>query len=390
MGPAAMSIQLLSTLARERFEELVAVTDEESGLRAFIAIHDTSAGPAIGGVRRFEYTSESAALDDCLRLARAMTAKCILADLPAGGGKAVILDGPDLDVERAYRLFGRRVEQLGGAYYTGPDVGTGPRETAWMAAETRFAADPGPAGPGLLSQATAAGTFAGMAVALEHIDGETDWSRRTVVVQGLGQVGFELARRLRECDVRVMGSDLDPEHAARADRELGVEIVECGSEFRIECDVFSPNAMGGVLHDLNLRKLAARCVVGAANNPLASLEHGDRLHADGVLFVPDFVVNSGALVRGTLFHLEGRREPLEQIEARIATATRAIIERSDAEDLPPARVAEREVADRLALRRAARSVTDPLRARTEPADAARSNRVGTPRPTATLEPTSDA
>jgi len=356
-----MSIQILSTLARERFEELLAVTDEASGLRAFVALHDTSAGPAVGGVRRFDYASEEAALSDCLRLARAMTAKCVLAGLPAGGAKAVILDGPDLDAQAAYGAFARRVEQLDGRYYTGPDVGTGPRETAWMAAHTRFAADPGPAGPGLLAQATAAGAFAGIRVALEHLFGEADWGRRTVVLQGLGQVGYELAARLREVDARVLGSDIDPERAARAERELGVELVEPGGEFQLECDVFSPNAMGGVLHDLNLRKLRARAVVGAANNPLASLEHGDRLHEDGVLYVPDYAVNCGALVRGVLFHLEGRREPLDAIEARIADAVRAIIERAAAEDRPPARVAEREVADRLAARRAAadESVTSP-------------------------------
>lgn len=350
-----MSIQILSTLAREQFEELVAVTDEATGLRAFVALHDTSAGPAVGGVRRYEYASEEAALSDCLRLARAMTAKCVLADLPAGGGKAVILDEPELDREAAYGAFARRVEQFDGRYYTGPDVGTGPMETAWMAAHTRFAADPGPAGPGLLSQATAAGAFAGIGVALEHLDGATDWGRRTVVVQGLGQVGHELAGRLRAQDARVLASDLDPERCARAEREFGVEIVEPGTEFQIPCDVFSPNAMGGVFHDLNLRKLDARIVAGAANNPLASLEHGDRLHEAGVLYVPDFVVNSGALVRGVLFHLEGRREPLDAIEARIAAGARAIIERSDAEDRPPARVAEREVAERLAARRTAAS-----------------------------------
>lgn len=370
MGPAAMSIQILSTLERERFEELIVLNDEATGLRAFVALHDTSAGPAVGGVRRFDYASEEAALSDCLRLARVMTAKCVLADLPAGGAKAVILDDPELDREAAYAAFARRVEQLAGRYYTGPDVGTGPQETAWMAAHTRFAADPGPAGPGLLAQATAAGTFAGMAVALEHLFGSADWARRTVVVQGLGQVGYQLAARLREVDARVVATDLDPERCARAERALGVEVVEPGSELQIPCDVFSPNAMGGVIHDLNLRKLDTRAVVGAANNPLASLEHGDRLHDEGVLFVPDFAVNSGALVRGVLFHLEGRREPLEAIEARIAAAVRAIIERSQVEDHPPARVAEREVADRLAARRVRTGAPVARTSNSSPRDAA--------------------
>ena len=346
-----MSVQVLHALARDGFEELIALHDPSCGLRAFIALHDTSAGPAIGGIRRRSYTDEGAALADCLRLAHVMTAKCVLADLPAGGGKTVLLDADNLDREAAYRALGRRIEQLGGRYYSGPDMGTGERETGWLAAETRYSADPGPAGPGLLAQATAAGVFAGMRVALEHLDGEVDWARRTIVLQGLGQVGMELARRLRAEDARVVASDLDPERCAYADRQFGVESVAAGDELSTECDVFSPNAMGGVLHDLSLVRLAARAVVGAANNPLATPEHGDRLHGNGVLYLPDFVVNSGALVRGTLFHLEGRREPLEAIEARIEDSARAVLARADDEDLPPARVALREVEERLAGRR---------------------------------------
>lgn len=359
-----MSVQILSALARDGFEELIALHEPACGLSAFIALHDTSAGPAIGGIRRWSYTDESAALADCLRLAHVMTAKCVLADLPAGGAKTVILERRELVPEQAYRALGRRIEQLGGRYYAGPDVGTGERETGWLAAETRYAADPGPAGPGLLSQATAAGVLAGMRVALLELDGAVDWAGRTVVVQGLGQVGMELVRRLREHDVRVCASDLDHERCAHAEREYGVEAVAPGDELSIPCDVFSPTALGGVLHDLSLVKLAARAVVGAANNPLASLEHGDRLHDKGVLYLPDFVVNSGALVRGTLFHLQGRREPIDAIEERIAASARAVLERARIEGRPPARVALREVEERVARRRAGAPGADPAAVRT--------------------------
>lgn len=312
-----MPLRLFDAMAREGFEELLALHDSESGMRAILAIHDSSRGPAFGGIRRWTYSVESTALMDALRLARAMTRKCVLLDLPAGGGKVVLLDREGLDLKLAYAAIGRAVERLGGRYYTGPDVNTGPEELGWVSAETSYCTDPGEAGPGELAACTAEGVFQGMEAALESLDGEADWSQRRILIQGLGAVGHGLAQRLLERGAKVFASEINPETVRRALDSLDVEMIEIGDEMGFDCDVFAPCAMGGILHDLSVERLRCRVVAGGANNPLSRMEHGERLHQRGVLFVPDFVINSGALVRGSIFHLEGRREPVAEVGARV-------------------------------------------------------------------------
>jgi leucine dehydrogenase len=349
-----MATHILDAMAREGFEEILALHDATSGLRAFLAIHDSSVGPAFGGIRRWAYEDEDRALRDSLRLARAMTYKCALADLPAGGAKMVVLDRPELDLPGAYRAIGDLAERLRGRWYTGPDVGTGEPELRSVWARTRYATDPGPDGPGALVESTVEGVFRGLEAALAHLDGEADFPRRSIVVQGLGEVGAGLARRLTALGATVRGSDLDHERAGAVERELGIELVDPATEFDEDCDVFAPCALGGILHDLTIARLRCRVVAGGANNVLARSAHGDRLHERGILFAPDFVLNAGALVRGALFHLEGRREPVEAIGRRIGATTTRILERARAESTAPSRVAIDEAEDALAARRASR------------------------------------
>ncbi len=350
-----VAVHILDAMSREDFEEVVAFQDRESGLRAFLALHDTSGGPAFGGIRRFAYATEKAALLDCLRLSLAMSWKVALAGLPGGGGKLVLLDRPGLDLERVYRELGVSIERLGGRYYAGPDVGTGERELGWVAAATRHVTPPGEEGPGDLTGATCSGAFAGVAAALCQLDGEEDWPRRTVVIQGLGNVGRGMARLLTERGARVRATELDAERAAAAERELGIELLEPGTEFEAEADVFCPCAMGGVLHDVTIRRLAARAVAGAANNVLAKSRHGDQLHERGILYVPDFVINSGAVIRGATFHLRGEPAGKDEIGRRIGSVAAEVLRRAAAEARPPARVAAEEAERRIAERRAARA-----------------------------------
>lgn len=348
-----MGIHILDAMAREGFEEVVAIHDRASRLRAFLGIHDTSAGTAFGGIRRWSYRDEDQALRDCLRLSRAMSHKCALAGLSAGGAKLVVLDRPDLDVRRAYRAIGEHVERLRGRFYTGPDVGTGDAELAHVAETTRYVTDPGPDGPGELSEATAEGVFAGMAAALRHLDGEEDWRARTIVVQGLGEVGRGLARRLVAAGARVLASEIDPERALLVHEELEIELIDPSSEFDQRCDVFAPCALGGILHDLTIARLNCRVVAGGANNVLARSHHADRLHDLGILYAPDFVLNAGALIRGALFHLEGRSEPVAAIGTRIGRTTAGLLQRASERALAPAVLAIEEAEAEVDRRRAA-------------------------------------
>lgn len=351
-----MPVEILDTLVRQGFEQVTALHDRRSGLRAFLAIHDTSAGPAFGGIRVWNYGREEEALRDCLRLARAMTAKCVMAGLAAGGAKLVVLDGPDLDRPAAFRHLGRLVDGLSGRFYTGPDVGMGAQELGWVSEGTRFVTDPGPAGPGLLPESTSAGVVAGIAAALRQLDGEEDWPRRTVVVQGLGEVGSRVAGELRRLGARVLAAELDGDRAERTCSELDLEPLDPAREFDPECDVFAPCALGGILHDLSIVRLRCRIVAGAANNVLASPVHGQRLFERGILYVPDFLINAGALIRGARFHLTGARDDVQAIGERVGGAVSEVLALALHEELPPIEVAEREAERRLeAIRAEARA-----------------------------------
>ena len=337
-----MSVQILDAMARGGFEEVVALNEPSSNLRGFLGIHDTSRGAAFGGIRRWRYRDESEALRDCLRLSRAMTQKCVLADLPAGGAKLVIEDRPDLDLERAYDHIGVVVERLGGRFFTGPDVGTGDRELSWVAGRTSYVTRPDETGPGELAEATGEGVFRSMETALAHVDGEVDWPRRRIVVQGLGKVGTWLARRLVSTGATVLAAEVDSEIAHAVQRELDIELIEASRVYDVECDVLSPNALGGILHDLSIARLGCRMICGAANNVLARPEHGQRLSERGILFAPDFITGSGALIRGVLFHLENRREPVEAIGRRVGATLGRVLELADERGESPANVAVEE------------------------------------------------
>lgn len=344
-----MSFEGFEQLERGGFEEFAAFTDRGSGVRAILAVHSTQLGAAFGGIRRWSYLDEAGAARDALRLARAMTYKCALAGLAAGGAKLVLLDRPGLDLERAYAFVGDLVEGRGGRYFAGPDVGTGESELAIVRSRTRFVADPGPAGPGELGACTAAGVVSGIGAALEHLDGSIDWPARTVVVQGLGEVGARVALELRRRGARVLAVDIDAERAAEVARGADLELIAPSAELDTACDVFAPCALGGIVHDLTLLRARCRVLAGAANNVLVAPEHGDRLHARGVLFVPDVAISSGALIRGATFQLTGERLAVETVAARVGEVVSEILRQAKAERLPPARVAEREAQRRVEL-----------------------------------------
>jgi leucine dehydrogenase len=343
----------LDRAAAQGHEEVVLLHDRGSGLRAVIALHDTSLGPAAGGTRMSPYPSLDAAVADALRLSRAMTFKAAMAEVPRGGGKAVILGDPARDKTRALlAVFARAVDRMGGRFHTGPDMGIDARDVAVLARTTRHVSHAG--GGGLdTADLTAHGVFASIAAAAGVLGAEVRGLH--VAVQGLGQVGFRLCRLLAAAGARLTVADVDPGRVDRATAELGAAAVAPQSIHEVEADVFSPNAMGGVIDETTVAGLRCRAVVGSANVPLAEDRHGDALHERGILYGPDYVVNAGGLL--TILHEtgvvdeNGIRERVRAIGPRVA----ALWERSRREDVPPHRLADRIVEERLAAARAART-----------------------------------
>jgi len=276
-------------------EQIVYCNDQDSGLRAIIVIHDSTFGPAAGGTRMYDYPSEEAALTDALRLAQGMTRKCAMAEAGVGGAKAVIMGNPKDKTEAMLRAYGRFVERLNGVFITGNDVNIQFEDAKIIAEETRYvlgASDRlGPSSP-----VTAHGVFCGMRACVKEVYGSASLSGLKVAIQGMGSVGYELARELHEDGAQLVVCDINAEATARAVQEFGAEVVEGEEIYGVAADVFAPCALGAILNDESIGQLQCKIVAGAANNQLATYAHGDELHRRGILYAPDYVVNAGGAI----------------------------------------------------------------------------------------------
>ncbi|MHB1419303.1 MAG: Glu/Leu/Phe/Val dehydrogenase dimerization domain-containing protein [Bacillota bacterium] len=282
------------------YEQVVYCRDQQSGLRAIIAIHNTALGPALGGTRMWPYTSEEDALIDVLRLARGMTYKAAAAGLLLGGGKAVIIGDPRKDKsEELWRSFGRYVSSLGGRFVTAEDVGTTPEDMDIIRRETPFVMGCSMAsgGCGNPSATTALGVFRGMQAAVKHVYGRTNLRGMTVAVQGLGSVGYALCYHLHEEGCRLVVADLNHEAVGRAVRDFGALPVDPEKVYSVECDLFAPCALGAVVNDHTLPVFRCRVIAGSANNVLAEERHGEELHQRGIIYIPDYIINAGGLIK---------------------------------------------------------------------------------------------
>jgi leucine dehydrogenase len=318
--------------------------DRSSGLFAIIAIHDVTLGPAVGGCRMWPYASEEDALRDALRLSRGMTYKNVMAELPHGGGKSVILGDPRRDKSEALlRAFGRFVESLGGRYIAAEDVGISVRDMEVMGSETRYVAgvsnrsgaggDPSPF--------TAQGVFAALRVAVEHRLQRSSLDGLRVAVQGVGSVGTQLCRLLHEQGAELVVADVNAQAVAQAVAGFGARAVRPEDILSEKVDAFAPCALGGVLNDESVSKLAASLVVGSANNQLTRPRHGDELARRGVLYAPDYVVNAGGIIN-VAAEIAGDYDPdvvLERVE-RIGERLRGILCEAQIRGEAPFRVAD--------------------------------------------------
>ncbi len=281
------------------YEQVVFCTDDQSGLKAIIAIHSTALGPALGGTRFYPYETEEEALVDVLRLARGMTYKAAAAGLDLGGGKAVIIGDPRrIKSEELLRAYGRFVETLGGRYITAEDVGTALEDMDVVRRESRWVTGCSKTygGSGDPSPVTAYGVLNGIKACLLEVFGDPSLEGRTVALQGVGKVGYALCGYLVEAGAKVTIGDIDVDNLAHAVADHGVETVPLEEIHKQEVDVFAPCALGGVINDDTISEFRCKIIAGAANNQLAREEHGDKLRDLGILYAPDFVINAGGLI----------------------------------------------------------------------------------------------
>jgi valine dehydrogenase (NAD+) len=340
-----------SALMHTGHEQVVFCQDAPTGLRAIIAIYSTALGPSLGGTRFYPYPSEEAALADVLNLARAMAYKNALAGLDHGGGKAVIIGDPmRLKSEALLRAYGRFVESLNGRYVTACDVGTYCEDMDVVARESRHVTGRTVAngGAGDSSVLTAFGVFQGMRAAAEHTWGTSSLDGRTVGVEGVGKVGHRLVDHLVEAGARVVICDVNAGAVERVRAKHPAVQVAADRDALLASasDIFSPCALGGAINDDNLARLNAKIICGGANNQLAHPGIEKLLANRGVVYAPDYVVNSGGVIQ-VADELAGFSfERAEAKAAQIFDTTKRVLAISDEEDVPPV-----VAADRLAERR---------------------------------------
>ncbi|WP_028115257.1 Glu/Leu/Phe/Val dehydrogenase dimerization domain-containing protein [Ferrimonas senticii] len=280
----------------DNHEKVLFVTDEASGLKAIVAVHDTTMGPAVGGCRMWPYASDEEAVNDVLRLSRGMTYKNALAGLEFGGGKSVIIGDPRSDKSEAlFRAFGRAIDALGGLYYSAEDVGIttsdimiAHQETPYMMGLEGKSGDPSPY--------TALGTFLGIKAAIKYQRGIDDLRGIKVAVQGLGHVGYYLCEHLHRAGAELIVCDLNQQQLERAQQHLGATVVDLDEIYSQDVDVYAPCALGATINDQTIPQLQATIVAGCANNQLAEARHGEILRDKGILYAPDYVINAGGII----------------------------------------------------------------------------------------------
>lgn len=290
-------MSIFKLMAKENYEQIIYCYEESSGLKAIIAIHDTTLGPALGGVRMWNYESEEAALEDALRLARGMTYKNAAAGLNLGGGKAVIIGDPKSDKsETLFRAFGRYVESLNGRYITAEDVGTTEQDMDYIHMETDYVVGTSSGGAGNPSPITALGIYKGMKAAAKEAFGTDSLSGKTIAVQGVGQVAFHLCKYLHGENANLIVTDINEEAVKRAVQEYQAEAVQPDEIYDVDCDIYAPCALGGTINDETIPRLKAKVIAGSANNQLLENRHGDILFEKGIVYAPDYVINSGGVI----------------------------------------------------------------------------------------------
>ncbi len=352
-------MEILEQMGDEGHEQLVVVSDAGSGLKAIIAIHDTTLGPACGGTRIWPYKSEQEAIWDALRLSRAMTYKSAAADLPLGGGKGVIIaDSHTQKTEALVRAYGRFVDTLGGRYLTTTDVGSTGRDMEYIKQETDHVVGlPVTAGgSGDTSIMTGLGIYMGMKACAKETWGNDSLRGKVVAMQGFGKVATHTAHHLMKEDATLVVTDVFDGALDRA-RDRGLKVVKPDEIYGLDCDIFAPCALGGVINPETIPQLKCKVIAGGANNQLLSDTDGEALHRLGILYGPDYILNSGGIINveseiSGIYNADRAREKTE----RVYEIIERVISISKNEEIPTAKAADRLAEERLKSVRGIRPV----------------------------------
>lgn len=292
-------MEILKYMEKYDYEQLVFCQDKASGLKAIIAIHDTTLGPALGGSRMWTYASEEQAIEDALRLARGMTYKNAAAGLNLGGGKTVIIGDPFKDKnEEMFRALGRFIQGLNGRYITAEDVGTTVTDMDLIHEETDFVTGISPTfgSSGNPSPVTAYGVYLGMKAAAKEAFGSDSLEGRTVSVQGLGNVAYTLCEYLYKDGAKLVVTDINKNAVQRVVNDFGAIAVDPEDIYKQDVDIFSPCALGAIINDDTIPQLKAKVIAGSANNQLKDSSHGQIIHELGIVYAPDYVINAGGVI----------------------------------------------------------------------------------------------
>jgi leucine dehydrogenase len=334
-------------------QKVVFCKDESTGLKAIIAIHDTTLGPAVGGTRMWSYANENDALKDVLRLSQAMTYKAAITGLNVGGGKAVIIGDSRTDKSEALmRRFGKFIENLNGSFITTTDVGTNAKDMEYVRMETKFVTGVPESigGSGDHAPITAKGVFLGIKACVKEHYGTDNLAGRSVAVQGTGNVGECLVSLLRAENAKVFVSDINQERLSRVAKKYGAEAVNNNNIFDLDFDIYAPCALGATVNSETIAKMKCAIIAGSANNQLAD-EHldGQLLLDKGIIFAPDYLINAGGLIN-VYSEMSGySKKRTMQLAENIYEATREVLKKSKIDQIPTNiaanRIAENRIAD---------------------------------------------
>lgn len=343
-------MKIFEYMEKYDYEQLVFCHDKTSGLKAIICVHDTTLGPALGGTRMWNYASEEDAILDALRLGRGMTYKNAAAGLNLGGGKTVIIgDSRTQKSEELFRAFGRYVQSLNGRYITAEDVGTSVQDMDWVHLETKFVTGVSSSygSSGDPSPMTARGVYKGMKASAKEVYGSDSLEGKTIAIQGLGHVGYYLAKHLHDEGARLIVTDINDEAIKRVVAETGATAVRPDEIFGVKAEIFAPCALGAVINDETIPQFKFQIIAGAANNVLREERHGDKLHEMGILYAPDYVINAGGVIN-VADELEGYNyeRALKKVEGVYDNVAK-VIEIAKRDNIPTYKAADRMAEERI-------------------------------------------